>query len=414
LGEPGKRRGWRKLAARLALLVATSLLALGAVELGFRLFVPVIDVPTYVWDPTVGPRRGPEQTGRMIFGNFIDTRYHFNAQGWNDPRDYVIAKPAGTRRVAVLGDSFVEAVQVNLGESFVAVAERATNRPDRPAEWYNFGNSGWGTAQEYEVLRHYALDYHPDVVILLFDQNDLADCSPYLNPIESQFATYCLDEHDELSLLPPAYWEPVWWKRLALRSALLRWALVQKMLLFWARGSMTTDLKVRAPTTGSYQLPALPRREGAAGGVPAHVVAGVDELSPKERSEKTWLLIEKLLQASNDECKRRGAVFAVAFKGSLLGIESAVDGGTYTPPPKETDPYCLSWRIDEMGKEFLDPLCARHGIPYLDLTEPLRKLVLETRKTHCFAPYDLHYNARSHAVVGAEIARWTETLFPKR
>src|SRR5262245_34367431 len=121
------------------------MVAVGGVELVFRVFVPVTDVPHKIWDPLLGLRRAPDQAGRYINGaGFVDARYHFNRQGWNHPRDYSTHKPAGTRRVCLIGDSYVEALQVNPGEAMFSVAEQRMSRPDRPVEWYAFGASGWG------------------------------------------------------------------------------------------------------------------------------------------------------------------------------------------------------------------------------------------------------------------------------
>jgi lysophospholipase L1-like esterase len=86
------------------------------------------------------------------------------------PRD----KPTGELRVAVLGDSMTEALQVPRHDTFVEVAERRLAAcPDLPpgtrsVEVLNFGVSGYGTAQELLTLRHAALAWQPDAVVLAF------------------------------------------------------------------------------------------------------------------------------------------------------------------------------------------------------------------------------------------------------
>ena len=121
----------RRILAMLITVAAALFLSVGVMEIFFRVFIPVTDVPFYFWDPVIGPRRAPNQTGRRIIGNYRNTRYHFNVQGWNHPKDYVVAKPAGTRRVCLVGDSFVESLHVNPEETMFAVAERRMNRPER-------------------------------------------------------------------------------------------------------------------------------------------------------------------------------------------------------------------------------------------------------------------------------------------
>jgi hypothetical protein len=89
----------------------------------------------------------------------------------DEPRP--VAKPAGIRRVAVLGDSFL----IGFG---VPDADLLTARLQRDflpqTEVLNFGVSGYGPLQEYLLLRDRALRFSPDVVVLmLYTGNDLDD-----------------------------------------------------------------------------------------------------------------------------------------------------------------------------------------------------------------------------------------------
>lgn len=99
-----------------------------------------------------------------------------NALGWRD-RERTRAKAPGVTRVAVLGDSYVEAFQVELDSTFIGVAERALNgRAGARYEFMNFGRSGMSPAEELLVLERDVLPCDPDVVVLLFTpHNDIAD-----------------------------------------------------------------------------------------------------------------------------------------------------------------------------------------------------------------------------------------------
>jgi len=101
--------------------------------------------------------------------------------------DRAPAKPPGTFRVAVLGDSFIEAFQVSDEQTFCAQLERrlqdCSALTDRRVEVLNFGVSGYGTAQQLLMLRHYVWQYQPDVVVLaFFPGNDLRNNSAELEP----------------------------------------------------------------------------------------------------------------------------------------------------------------------------------------------------------------------------------------
>src|SRR5262249_42260753 len=91
-------------------------------------------------------------------------------------------KPPGTVRIAVLGDSYVSAVQVAWDSTFVVLLQRRLEAcgafPGRRVEVLNFGVGGYGTAQEYLTLERRVWAYAPDLVILAFlTGNDLENNS---------------------------------------------------------------------------------------------------------------------------------------------------------------------------------------------------------------------------------------------
>src|SRR5918911_2269574 len=109
------------------------------------------------------------------------TYVSINCQGLRD-REHTMAKPPGTLRVAVVGDSFAEALQVPLEDAFWAVAERKLQAcpavGGRKVEFINFGVSGYGTAQELITLEQKVWAYQPDIVLLAFTtNNDITDNS---------------------------------------------------------------------------------------------------------------------------------------------------------------------------------------------------------------------------------------------
>jgi hypothetical protein len=284
-------------------------------------------------------------------------------------------------------------------ETMYAVAERRAAQAGRPVQWYAFGVSGFGTAQEYETIRRYVLDYKPDVVILLFVQNDPFDTSPYLVNLEPHVVRYFLDADGNLSLVYPSFGKPSALRRLSARSALVRYLMLQKRL----RSRLSPG--VRWPVIGG-----LPVREGT-GDFDNPALEGLDRMSMEERQEKTWALIARLFEAARDECRRGGAVFAIAFRGWADEIDAPLRPEPVPPQPKESDPRCLGPRLREMGRERVGPIAARLGIPYLDLTGALRDAVARTGRSHRI-PDDGHYSALGHAAAGEALADWVETLRP--
>ncbi|PIE31885.1 G-D-S-L family lipolytic protein [candidate division KSB3 bacterium] len=100
-------------------------------------------------------------------------------------REHVVEKPPNTIRIAVLGDSYAEALQIPLETAFWKVMEHKLEEQPafagRRVEVINFGVSGDGTAQEFLTLQHYVWKYEPDIVLLaLLTGNDIRNNSKKL------------------------------------------------------------------------------------------------------------------------------------------------------------------------------------------------------------------------------------------
>ncbi|HEX5131747.1 MAG TPA: SGNH/GDSL hydrolase family protein [Candidatus Krumholzibacteria bacterium] len=129
-------------------------------------------------DPQIGYRFTPNRHYWFFAENDHPIEGRINALGWRD-HERPLVKPAGCRRIAVLGDSFVEAFQVELDSTFVAIAERRLAARDGCVQCLNFGRSGMTTTEERIVLERDVLAYAPDdVVLLLTPVNDFADVNP--------------------------------------------------------------------------------------------------------------------------------------------------------------------------------------------------------------------------------------------
>jgi len=100
----------------------------------------------------------------------------FNAVGMRD-REHAVQKPAGVFRVLLLGDSFMEALQVPFDSSFPALLERGlSERTGKRVEVVSAGVSGWGTDDELRYLTQYGLQYQPDLVLVAMTlHNDISD-----------------------------------------------------------------------------------------------------------------------------------------------------------------------------------------------------------------------------------------------
>ncbi len=93
-----------------------------------------------------------------------------NTQGFRDDKDYLADKPSDVFRIAIIGDSYVEARYVPLAQTFYKLIETKLNQAglDKKIEIYAVGKGGNGTFKNYLYLNQYALKYNPDLVILAF------------------------------------------------------------------------------------------------------------------------------------------------------------------------------------------------------------------------------------------------------
>jgi len=104
-----------------------------------------------------------------------------NNQGLAD-REYPIDHPAEGFRVLVLGDSYVEGVQVAPQErAFTMLENRYQARwGATPYEIIEMGTARYSPAQYFRAYQLQGGAYHPDVVIvMIFLGNDVAELSPH-------------------------------------------------------------------------------------------------------------------------------------------------------------------------------------------------------------------------------------------
>ncbi len=164
-----------------ALALVGLVLGLLAAEAGVRL-AGALGVPGVLIHPVVDPDRvhwhEPGQpyvwTGQpgLPSGEFA-TSGRWNRWGFND-REPRSASP-GEMSVLVVGDSYVEALQVAQGQSFWRVAEGELQAQGTPARFVGLGLSGSGANQALVHLERYGREVGPRVVVYAFYSNDVQD-----------------------------------------------------------------------------------------------------------------------------------------------------------------------------------------------------------------------------------------------
>jgi hypothetical protein len=153
-------------------VLSSVVVALTAVEVGLRYVYPL---PMGVWHQD---REGLalHWSGLVTYLPQSGLTVSFNSAGMRDS-EHPVEKAPGVFRVLVLGDSFIEALQVPLEESFTSLLQRElADRPRGRVEVINASVSGWGTDDELKYLTTYGRRFKPDLVIVAMTlYNDIND-----------------------------------------------------------------------------------------------------------------------------------------------------------------------------------------------------------------------------------------------
>lgn len=391
--------------ARLALLAVSTAASLLLAEGALR--VAGVSHPNfYRPDPLRGwsLRPGAEGWQRKEGEAYV----RINRDGLRDDRDHPVDKPPGELRIAVLGDSCVEAVQVPLEATFWSLLEERLPRCERfggrRVEALGFGVSGYGTAQELITLHEEVWKYRPDLVLLAFYAgNDVRNnhraldqdpARPYFvladGPGGPHGATGALALDDSF-LASPGYRF-----RTSAPGRLLYGAFAHSRLLQLAKQAKgAVDVRVGAWRASRVEAPEGVRELGLDNAV----------YSPPRDAHwaGAWAVTEEMLRALRDDAAAHGTPF---------GVVSLTTGAQVHP-----DPAARREVMEQLGLETLfypDERVAAfgraEGIPVLALAPGLQRLAeREGAYLHGFAntpPGEGHWNQRGHAAAAERIAEW--------
>jgi len=159
--------------------ILVSLIALLAIALMlelflFRVVLVASDLPMLAENNGGVLKYRPNQTGRYRVKNEINEVFVINGQGWNSGiGDYTIEKTSNKPRICVIGDSYIEALQVNNTNS---VSEQlARNLGDVVDSVYRFGISGAPLSQYLYMLENEVIQYSPNLVVINLVHNDFTE-----------------------------------------------------------------------------------------------------------------------------------------------------------------------------------------------------------------------------------------------
>jgi hypothetical protein len=350
----------------------------------------------YDFDPHLGSKLCPGVEGRWVQEG--KGYVAINSDGLRD-LEHSIEKAPGSLRIAVLGDSFAEAMQVDREEAFWAIAERRLIScgvdENTKVEMINFGQSGFGTSQELLALRRRVWKYSPDLVLLaFFVGNDISDNSKALK--KKDYHPYHVYRNHELILDDSAAWKQFaerdsWWRN----------------FYMWRLKTFRVEQVWRQAGKAVSKWCFMRDHESGAGSIQN------EDLDPElshcvykepvdQEWQEAWRVTEDVLRLMHKETRSRDVKFFVVVIGASIQVHP--DPSTRR---REGEKYGITnWFYPDRR---IEKLCDEEGIPVLLLGPRFQEYAEKSGVfMHGFSSSlgRGHWNVEGHRLAGNIVADW--------
>lgn len=385
-GLSPRQRG-SSLRSNLVLSAAGLIASLLLCELILRLLG--VTYPVFVWtDPTRGVAHVPgAKTVKKYNGR---PWVEINSDGLRGP-EVSLERSPGTIRIALLGDSFIEAFEVPFEKTVGEVLARHLSASlGSSVEVLNFGHGGYGTTQELLTLQHDVWKYSPDLILLAMTLgNDISD--NYRPLKQADYVPYHVFrdttlEVDSSFLQSTGYRSRALWTRKLL-------PLVQHSRLVQL-GNRVRHLRRR----GEHQRRNVTVGSGLEVGLNDAVNLPPSTLEWRE----AWRVTESVLRLMREESRMHKTPFAVV---------TVTRGVQVTPLRAERDKFLKQLGATDLyyPETRLAAFGTREGIPVLNLAPAMAKQA-EERQVFFHADHDSlgvgHWNEEGHQAAAELIASW--------
>jgi hypothetical protein len=363
---PAGRSRRRELAINLAVSAGSILVFLLFCELVlFRFVLPASDVPRNAYLNEV-VRYQPGQRGVWRVRDEIAAPFAINAEGWNSPvASFPVPRKEGIGRIAFVGDSFVEALQVPVDRSFV---ERVTTKlaASGPVEAQRFGVAGAPLSQYLQMVEREVVQRRPDRIVVTLVHNDFDESFGFRpGRYTSSFLKLRIADGKVVGEVAPQPWRAGWLE-------LLRQSATARFLLYrW---------QVRPQALVDALLG--PAKAAGEGGFAANIdVASVLAQEAEIRIATDYLF---------GRLKARADAIGARLQLVMDGDRGAIRAGISDSP---------ALKLNRIAAE----TAARHGIAFLDLHPVFAADWAKNHKRFEFEA-DAHWNEYGHEVAAAAIA----------
>jgi hypothetical protein len=422
--SPKKLRPVANFLGRFLLIVVGLLFPLLALEAGVRLvnLAPPPEPNPAIWEPhpLFGWWHIPYSGGLFHSDyNEFESEVRINPRGLRD-RDIGYDNPAGALRVLSLADSFGEALQINLVDTYHKQLETLlAESTGRPVEVLNAGVGGWGTDQEAIFYVAEGFRYNPDIVLVaFFIRNDAVN---NYGPLEiarnggrQQKQFFTLSPAGELIAPPvqekitgqidpqakPALESPP--PLLTLADTLWRWSALYRTVMPYAR-DIPPVLQALGPA-GLLGGEAVIRATNPVTPIPFFVY----QEPPADDFAAAWAVTEAILARLNTEVESRGAKLAVVLVAAPEQVVPEQWQKTVARYPAMKN---RAWDLNAPNRR-LNNFLAAQGIAHLDLLPVFRAAAGAPDAPPLHFRHDQHWTAAGHRLAAETIHQFLLAQFP--
>lgn len=336
-------------------------LFLAGIEALFRWFIPAAEFPETYSDGQYGILRFNENgptNGVFTIGKFSEqqARWHINNYGWNSEIDYATQKPRSKPLIAIIGDSYIEALQVDVDKNVAS-----TLRKKVQGTWnvYSFGISGAALSQYLQMSRYVTSIFDPEILIVNVVHNDFDESIRDLHPDSLFMQLHTCP--DGLKEVPPRPYVPSRIKRLLRHSALARYLFV--------------NLKIERLVANNPEG----KKERA-----SKYNANIDVVRAEKAHETIETATDYLVRRFRSENPHRRIIFMM----------DAPRADIYNGTLAQSN---VAWL-----NRLLEKTCIRYGVEYIDLT-PVFATHFDEHHQHFESQYDWHWNELGHRLAAERL-----------
>lgn len=322
-------------------------------------------------DPVLGCSPMPGK--KLTFRSEGYSQSSFNSFGMRD-REISKIKEPGIIRIAVLGDSMTEALQVNREQSFPSFFEENLNdgAQKKKYEVLNFGVSSYYFPQKYLRLKHLALDFKPNLAIIEMRTGETLELLPKpLSNLISARPFFLVDGSDKL--IESHVFQNQWNKgREASRVRSTSWLREHSSL--WGVAGIGMQRLMKKPTVFAEV------KKDANAQLKEPINFKFVPIDPYLKR----LTRSLILQAKKD-CAAHNCELALIYITSLRGVRN----------------------LEE--EVFLKQAAKELGVPFLNLREPIERNVSSAKEPL----YLSHLAPRGHKLVADELVPFVTKNYPE-